>query len=100
MKRLRVLIRPAQAGEIFLAQCLEKNIAVRGNSPDDALSAFVERLAQFHELVQNHGSEDPLLYLGDGPKKAHRAWDGAFRGQTIRTMAPCQFEIETALARS
>lgn len=100
MQRFRVLIRPVEVeGEnLFVAQCLEKNIVVRGETPDDAFAAFLERVVQFQVLVSTHGAEDPFSYLEQAPPDAWQAWDDAFKGQTTRLPVNGPIEIEPALA--
>lgn len=81
-RSLRVLIRPVEIGEakLFVAQCLEFNIAVQGQTGNGALMAFVEHLVQTLALVHKHGAENPFTYLGQAPPETWRAWDEAFKG--------------------
>lgn len=99
MQRFRVLIRPIEvSGErFFVAQCLERNIAVQGQTPPKALDAFMEHVIQIRALVKEHGAEDPFAYLDEAPHEAWQAWHEAFRGQTA-TVPDESVEIETALA--
>ena len=85
---------------MFLAQCLEFNIVVQGNTHQEAQTAFMEHLVQTFALVHQHGARDPFDYLGSGPPDAWRAWDAAFKG--IPAPAPIPFDgelrVEPALA--
>ena len=83
MRSLRVLIRPTNLDghRVFVAQCLEFNIAVQGESPEAALTAFVDNLSQTATLVRDHGASDPFDYLGQGPAEAWQAWDEAIKGE-------------------
>ncbi len=78
MRSLRVLIRPVELGDqrVFVAQCLEFNIAVQGLTPQEAQTAFVEHLVQTYALVHQHGARDPFEYLGQGPTGAWEEWEG------------------------
>ena len=100
MHRLRVVIRPVtvDSSTVYIAQCLERNIVVRGKNPDDAVGALIEHLVQIRALVREHGAENPLEYLDEAPPDAWQAWDSGFKGQLTRIPLDGSFELEPALA--
>lgn len=100
MQRFRVLIRPVEVSgqRIFVAQCLERNIAVQGKTSSQALEAFMEHVVQVHVLVRDHGAEDPFSYLDEAPHEAWQAWHEATRGNKTTVPVDGSVEIEPAYA--
>lgn len=100
MQRFRVLIRPVRvSGDLFfVAQCLEKNIAVQGDRPQAALRAFMDHLVQVQTLVRENGAKDPFSHVGEAPSEAWRAFDEAFKGKTTTLNGSDEILVEPALS--
>ena len=90
MESLRVVITQVDLDgrRVYVAQCLEFNIAVQSETQQGAQAAFLDHLVQIHALIHEHGARDPFEYLGQGPPEALRAWEAAFKARKPKGSGP------------
>lgn len=72
----RVLIYPDTRtdGLVFIAKCLEYDIAVHAGSAEAALREFVDHVALRCQIAEKYG-QSPFDGIPPAPERFHRAWD-------------------------
>ncbi len=100
MQTLQVLIKPCDLGgkRVFIAQCLEFDIVVQGDTPQDSIRAFLDQWIATRFLVESRGVRDPYEYMGRAPPEVWQAWDTAFKGLPSTVKVDGGLCVEPALA--
>ncbi len=60
--------------DVFIAQCLELDVAAHGDSPDAALRAFDLALVR-HQAVARHMGTEAFGNVGPAPRAFFEMWD-------------------------